>query len=341
VSWLAALCASLSPWGFLFSRIAWDTALAPCLFVWGLGLLLGESRRPRLSAGLGGILVALACYAYPPLRAQAALTVPFFVLFAHRRGRPTAAIASFAITLVAAIIPLARLTLSGELLGRFHMLSIFNERFLARFGGFSVPLVTLVFVRNVAVSFSPIYLLWSGDRNLRHSTGRRAVVPRDPGVAIAGDAPGAPTPGAIATKPVARPDCCRLRLRHRSGGPDLGVDPHASRSIGAIPSSRCSPVLPWPRRDMWPRLPAAILAVALAFAGWYFWDLFTRYPERSAAWFDAPLVERAHAVSRTGSAADYERALRSIEPGYPDLAILYFKLSSGHTTCRPGVEVRP
>jgi hypothetical protein len=290
--------------------------------------------------------VALACYAYPPLRAQAALTVPFFVLFAHRRGRPTAAIASFAITLVAAIIPLARLTLSGELLGRFHMLSIFNERFLARFGGFSVPLVTLVFVRNVAVSFSPIYLLWSGDRNLRHSTqavgqwGALEIL----GVVIAG--------GMLLAH--------RRLWRSRDEALSLGLiavaylfaivpaaltwesNPHASRSIGAYPFVALFAGFALARAvDMWPRLPAAILAVALAFAGWYFWDLFTRYPERAAAWFEASIVERARVVSRAGSAADYERALRSIDPGYPDLAILYFKLSSGHVTCRPGAEVRP
>ncbi len=346
VSWLAALCASLSPWGFLFSRIAWDTALAPGLFVWGLGLLLRESRRPRLSAGLGGILVALAGYAYPPLRAQAVLTVPFFVLFAHRRSRPPAAIATFAITLILAIIPLARLTLSGELQGRFHTLSIFNERFLSRFGGFSVPLVTLVFLRNLAVSFSPVYLFWSGDRNLRHSTqavgqwGALEIL----GVVIA--------VGMLLAR--------RRLWRNRDEALSLGLivvayvfaivpaaltwesNPHASRSIGAYPFIALFAGFALARAiDMWPRLPAAILAVALVFAGWYFWDLFTRYPERSAAWFDAPVVERAHAVSKTGSAADYERALRSIDPGYPDLAILYFKLSSGHMTCRPGAEIRP
>jgi hypothetical protein len=203
-----------------------------------------------------------------------------------------------------------------------------------------------LFLRNLALSFSPDYLFWSGDRNLRHSTqavgqwGALEIL----GVVIAG--------GVLLAR--------RRLWRDRDEALSLGLivvayvfaivpaamtwesNPHALRSIGAYPFIALFAGFALARGiDMWPRLPAAILAVALAFAGWYFWDLFTRYPERSAAWFDAPVVERALAVSKTGSAAEYELALRSIDRGYPDLAILYFKLSSGHMTCRARAEARP
>jgi dolichyl-phosphate-mannose-protein mannosyltransferase len=342
VSGLAALCASLSPWGFLFSRIAWDPPLAPCLFVWGLFLLLQDSRWPRLSAGLGGISVALACYSYPPMRVQAALTIPVCLLLAYRRGRRWAVIAPFAITLSVALIPLARMMMSSQFQGRSSYLSIFNEHYLSQFGGFSVPLVLRLFFGNLATHLSPGYLFWSGDRNLRHSTqasgewGALEIL----GLATA--------LGLLLAR--------RSIWRDRGEALSLGLtviayvfalvpaaltweaNPHALRSIGGYPFVALLAGFALARGiEVWPRLPAVILIVALVCGGWYFWDFFTRYPGRAAAWFNAPVAERALAIPKTGRVADYD-LLHSIEGGYPDLAIFYFKLSSGSVMCRPRTE---
>jgi hypothetical protein len=70
------------------------------------------------------------------------------------------------------ILPLARLTFSAEFQSRVGFMSITNADYLRPLGGFSIPLVIKIFLRNMALNLSPKYLFLTGDGNLRHSTQR-------------------------------------------------------------------------------------------------------------------------------------------------------------------------
>ena len=128
VAWFSALCCSISPWGFLQSRIAWDPAIAPALFVWSAYFLVRGPGHSSLLCGMfGGILGALACYAYPPMRLQALLVFPAIMLLLQLRRREMRIHAlAFITSGIVAAIPLLKFTLTGELQSRVHHLAIWK-----------------------------------------------------------------------------------------------------------------------------------------------------------------------------------------------------------------------
>src|SRR5579883_2783790 len=165
-----ALTAALSPWLFQFSRIGWDPAIACFLLVAAVYVFVRfEKMAGWISAGF---LLALAAYAYAPMRAQIALFLPALFYWQYRRGQlDKRAILFFLGSAFIFALPLIKATLSGELQGRFQMLSVFSPYFLSnQYHSTSRVYGILAFLKNIAAHFSPGYLFLSGDRNLRHST---------------------------------------------------------------------------------------------------------------------------------------------------------------------------
>jgi len=342
-AWLAALCAAFSPWGFIFSRIAWDPPLAPCFLVWSLYFLLRGGRTPVWNAALAGVLAALACYSYPPMRAQALMVFPAVALYLwFVRSDIRYTLATFVLVAALALIPLVRLTLSGEIQGRFNMLNIFNEHYLAQFGGSSFLDVAKIFFQNLGSHLSATYLFLHGDRNLRHST--RAVGEWSWLEIFALAAAAFYALRAFVSIP---PQKWRdLEWRE----PALLVwcyfaalvpaaltwegNPHALRSIGAYPfvallSGRALDgvcrIRPW--------APWMVIVIGVAFASWYGSDFFLRYPQRSYVWFDTHVVKKALSLNSNQDSARLPEELGSVSKGYPDLAIAYFQLRSGIIRC--------
>jgi hypothetical protein len=156
-----ALMATVSPWVFQFSRIAWDPPLAPFLLVLGLFLL---ETRSRFSWIYSSIAFSLAAYAYPPTRLQ----VPLLLL----------------------LLPGITLNKTAKMIGVFFVLTLpvwlrsFDPVFTARtrmlaltsdysgnpyrnenFFGLAWGAIKQSFAH-----FNFHYLMINGDRNLRHST---------------------------------------------------------------------------------------------------------------------------------------------------------------------------
>ena len=143
LGWLCLLVGALSPTLFQFSRIAWDPAILPGLLVWATFFTL-RSNRLR-DAAIGGLLFALAAHAYPPARAQLVALLPALALFkGTRAGFDVRFSATFLGVLAIVAAPLVYLTLTGDLQGRFRMLSVFLPDFLQQHYGSSNPLYGLV-----------------------------------------------------------------------------------------------------------------------------------------------------------------------------------------------------
>ncbi len=333
-AWFCALCAAVSPWGFLFSRIAWDPILAPCFLVWGFYFLIRSPNGLIRDGIFAGALVAMAMYSYPPARVQVVLMVPFaaWLNFRSEQLRPQKAIA-FGLSALACLVPLLILTFSGTIQGRFNMLSIWNHDYLQQFGGFSVSTVLRLFAENIGQHFSPRYLFLSGDANFRHSTqvvGEWSLL-----------------------------DICALvvalffalrrkKLEARERLPALFVvasyfagivpaaltwesNPHALRSIGAFPFLALGSGWVLYRLSIWKKQAAAVIAVAaLSFFTFYFYDLLTAYPRRADLWFDTAIVQAAESAT---APADVRAAIHTVSRDYSDLATLYYELRAGDARC--------
>ncbi len=167
----ALLLASLSPWGFHFSRVAWDPPLAPAFLVWCC--FFWTLTRPVIGGALAGVAFTLALYSYPPARIQAPLVFAalFFITWQTTRKRLVRAL-SFAIGSVPLAIPLIRRMLDPNFAGRGSLLAIFTPDYLKVHRGFWSS--EFYFVRNlldnVAEHLRPSFLFLSGDPNLRHAS---------------------------------------------------------------------------------------------------------------------------------------------------------------------------
>lgn len=338
VAWLSALCAAISPWSFLFSRIAWDPPLAPCFLVWGLALLMRSGRHQRWTGGAGGALVALACYAYPPTRIHAALVVPAFLAFIYCfRRESRVAIVPFVLAAALVSLPLLERVLTGEIQGRANTLAIWNADYLRTVGVSSIPSIVKLFGTNMALNFAPTYLWSSGDANLRHST---QAVGQWSWLEVA------------ALGVVAIPAIFAMLFRTREQSFLMGLvvwgyvsavvpaalawesNPHALRSIGAYPFLALAAGVVLARAvAKWPNFAFVIPTLAGAFFAYYSVDFFARYPERAARWFDSEIVESARHIDARPAGRSLETEIKALQRDYPDMAIKYYQLRAGKMRC--------
>ncbi len=166
----ALAAAGFLPWFFTLSRFAMEDSSQIPLIALSLlaahGVYERQPRRPLLAALGLGLLTGLTTYSYTTARL---LTFLFaFSLVAAYLGRRylarhAAMLAGFAL----ALVPYAAFGLAhpGELTRRFNHVSYLHDPSLslaAKIGRFATY---------YAASFSPTFLLVSGDPNRRHSTG--------------------------------------------------------------------------------------------------------------------------------------------------------------------------
>ncbi len=332
----AALCCAISPWGFQFSRIAWDPPLAPCYLVWGLALILLNTRYEKTRAILGGGLLALAAYSYPPTRVQIALLLPVIFLicfFNYPQKRKIYFIS--AVSFLIFLIPLLKMTWTGEIQGRFNVLSIMSDYYHEKFGGFSWSRTFEIFYQNIISHFTPSYLFISGDTNLRHSTG------------FVGQWSWAETLACIlAIYLVFKGQLVERRrelviLGLLIWGYFCGIipaaltwesNPHALRSIGAQPFLAL--FAGYILRAAFNKISGVKPVIASVIAGFIIWFLtsyFINYPTKSSLWFDATIAETALITSEHPG-----QVLRKHFRDVPDIEAhaRYFELSRGFERCQ-------
>jgi 4-amino-4-deoxy-L-arabinose transferase-like glycosyltransferase len=153
-----AFVATVMPWSWQFSRIAWDPPLAPLFLM--LGLWLSTLKKGWWIAGLP---LGLAIYSYPPLR----IITPLLWLCLPNLSFKRKVVGLVVVFLTC--IPLALQLQDENFLSRSNMLTIWSSTFYNPYRHYSIFELISVFWKNWIAHFSPSFLFIHGENNLRHS----------------------------------------------------------------------------------------------------------------------------------------------------------------------------
>jgi hypothetical protein len=334
-AWLAALAASISPWLFQFSRIAWDPPLDPMFLVWGLFFFLRSTKwRDAIASG---VLLALAVYSYPPARAQIPLFFPSLLL-AKSWLQPSVKVRNhlkYALACVATAslitLPLIQKTMSGEIQARAKVVSVFSPVYLINTYGSTSPIGGLrAFAFNFAKHLDPNFLFIRGDQNLRHSTGYTGILSALDALAIA---------LVIVLLIQRRKSKYRGAFLVAVMGFTTGIAaasltwegiPHALRSIGGAPfiAVFTGVTIGWASERIRLTRVAAMLT-AVAFFTYFSWVYFTRYPKVAGPWFDQQVLLMGRVMQATSGRNEFVRFHRQ----YPFTGLHYHLMQTFHEPC--------
>ena len=336
----AALAAALSPWGFVVGRFAVTATLAPALLSLGIYFFL-RSRAPS-GAVASGVLLSLAIYTYPTLRVQVPL---LFLCLIWIRARLVAPVDmrfyAWAVgSAVVSTLPLVAYLLSGQGLERFQFLSITNPDVLARtrLGAGAMSLLW-VFLRNTALYFSPRFLFISGDANLRHSTQWTGELSWLESFAIVAGVAFYSWQW-LQKRAMTAPENRALRVALfcflgylfsvMPAAMTWEGQPHALRSIGALPFVAClaGAFLASLQRRSRAITPIA-LAVSMAFLAGFASNYFSDYREKSRPWWTPEVLEAAQESQRTGDWTVFRRVAGSDHL----VASRYYLIRYAHSSC--------
>ncbi len=336
------LAASMSPWSFQFSRIAWDPPLAPCFLIWAIYFLLRSDRAG--DSAFAGFLLSLSMYSYPPARVQIpVLLLPLLWMRKVHGGLHLRPLLAFLGAGAMTALPLIWLTLTGEFQERVQELTIFSKGYLEGPGGNSVGRVAITFVHNMWLHFTPRYLFVSGDANPRHSTQFVGELSWLDTFVLATGAIFVIASGLRSRKShgrdVEESMSFRQALAFALVGYVAGVVPaaltweslpHALRSIGSWPFlSLLTGLMMWKITLRWKGFLVAATAVTAAFAIAFSWFYFSEYPARSRGFFDSQIKKAAEHGRLTGDWSHFAMASRR----YPALASVYYLIQYGGGTC--------
>jgi hypothetical protein len=327
--WLCLLAGAVSPWLFQFSRIAWDPAILPCLIVWALYFTLRA--RHWSDGAVAGLLFAAAAYAYPPARAQLAFFLPILAVFRYKRlGFDRLFAAAFVVTISVVSLPLVHATLTGEIQGRWRLLSVFSPDHLqGRYGSTSALYGWLTFAKNVVKHFSPDFLFYRGDFSARSSTKYVGLMSGLDILALLALLAGSVR---VNSKFLGFLLLCAGGYLSAIAAASLTWDwiPQAMRSLGGAPflALFTGTVL----REAVERFRPAgwvILAVSSIFSGYFLWAFFAKYPHIDPSWFDNAVVESAQANLPSGR---WERFLAENHSYLPS-GLHYYLMAYGGQSC--------
>jgi hypothetical protein len=153
-----ALAASISPWAYQFSRIAWDPPLAVLFLV--IALYISSIKKFQW---LFGVFLALAAYSYPPMRMTAVL-IGVLIPGVSLKTKIKAGLI-FIILCTPIILELK----NPEFMARSNATAIWGTNPNNPYLDNSIFELILVAFRNFLSFFSLDFLFLSGDKNLRHS----------------------------------------------------------------------------------------------------------------------------------------------------------------------------
>ena len=153
-----AFVASIMPWAFQFSRIAWDPPLAPLFLIMVLWVSTLHKRW-----WLSGIPLALAIYSYPPLRIIAPLIWLLIPGISWKRKIAVLFIAGFFCA------PLLFQFQDENFANRSNMLALWSPVFYNPYRHLELSELVPIFLKNFIAHISPQFLFLSGENNLRHS----------------------------------------------------------------------------------------------------------------------------------------------------------------------------
>lgn len=339
----ATLLACLSPWSFQFSRVAWDPPIAPAFIVWLCYFWM--DRRPLRGGALAGACFAAALYSYPPARIQTPLLFLVLLLLTWRSAeRRWLRLGAFAVVSTLVAVPLLRLMLTSDFMGRSNSLAIFSRDYLSQHKGHSSAVMAFLWTLgdNLALYVRPSFLFFTGDPNIRHSTQFMGELGLLDDLALAA--------GAVVLL---------ARLRRPADGEETGIppvvvlgvsgilfgvlpaaltwegQPHALRAIGAWPFFSllgAAGLVAAERR--WRLLVPVGLATACVHCGLFGWLYFHEYPRIAGEAMWVPLRESLYDLDRLTPEARTRFARDN-----PD-ALRFYMMRSGRYSCVESEEVR-
>jgi len=167
---VVVLAATCSPWGWVMTRVALESFLAPVFAIWGL-YFFWRSVLWRDWA-LAGFCFACAMYSYPPARMQIPLMMA--TLWVYEWGRRSIrwqSVLSMAGVFILSLLPMVEKYMHSNLSARFELISIFNKDYLQSLGKTGTPWdIISIFVHNYFLHISPDFLFLTGDPSYVHST---------------------------------------------------------------------------------------------------------------------------------------------------------------------------
>lgn len=305
-----ALAASLSPWNFQFSRIAWQSSLMPCFLIWGIYFFLRSNKTRDLAAA--GVLLIMTLYTY-----QAGLILVFvlflpllgFKVWLHGIEKKPFGVFILILGLLSA--PLVQGIFSGNLTWRLNQVSILSSGFLKWTARSSLWEWLKIFFHNFALHFDFQYLFLHGDRNLRHSpqfTGELGWVDMFAVLLFV-----AGTLGAVIfkKKSILQTDrrfagffvfaCAGFLSGIVPAALTWESLPHALRSIGAAPFLSLISGMIFLQASKTDKLVCPLLtAIAVIYFVWFSALYFSLYPRISESWFDHAVKVAAVQAKNTG-----------------------------------------
>ena len=368
--WWVLLSALLSPWGFHFSRIAWDAPLAAGLLIVSLASLARARRLGRASIPWSvacGIFGALAMITYNPLRVTTPLvllgaTVVLGLTLPDLRARyaflKRATLAAGC--QLAVMGPTLIKLLNGEINARINALVIFNDQWVTAHRD-HVPRALFILgslLDNLALYLRPSYLLFWGDPNARHSPHIIGQLSPLDDLALALVAITVIAHGYRSLRSPETPPMPHHAL-HATGrwlaviaasavvAGALGAlpaaltwerQPHALRSIGAWPFialfSGAVIAGAWSLRRS---LAPVIATVAVVYSAWFFPSYFHAYDNADPLLFFRSAADAVEAGPAPESPrVAIEQVARSLN--LPDQVLRYYLMHDGHLSCDEAVD---
>ena len=153
-----ALAASIMPWSFHFSRIAWDPPIGVFFLVVALWTCYQYRRSP-----LTALMFSIAAYSYSPLR----ISIPILLIFLPDIGRREKIHICFWGLLFA--IPLLFQMQIPEFTARSELMSLWGNYPSNQFKALNTWELVLVGFKQFFSHLSFQFLFFSGDQNIRHS----------------------------------------------------------------------------------------------------------------------------------------------------------------------------
>jgi hypothetical protein len=289
--------ASISPWAFQFSRIAWDPPLAPFFLIVGLWLF---DRKKAGSWVWGALAFTLAGYSYPPCRIQAVLLLFFLPGMQWRKKLKV-----FGVFLVANIPMLYQAWSDPSFTARGKMLALTSHYSMNPYRDAGIFGILGGFVTQFFAHFSPDFLFFHGDHNLRHSTQLVGELSDGEGLLLGAGIVYWLVNSLRKKKLVLSSLFIFACIGIASGIAPAALTwesvPHALRAIGAWPffvllSGLSADLLFRKLRTSFRRsasfIQYAFLLGCVGFSVFYLNDFFSVYPVRAEAWFradDSPL----------------------------------------------------
>ena len=158
IALFVALSASIMPWSFQFSRIAWDPPVGILFLVAALWACY-QFRKSALTA----LLFSIAAYSYSPLR----ISIPILLIFLPGIGRREKI--HICIWGLVFAIPLLIQMQVPEFSARSELLALWGNYPSNQFNSLSALELITVGFKQFFSHLSPQFLFLSGDQNIRHS----------------------------------------------------------------------------------------------------------------------------------------------------------------------------